>query len=80
MAAPFAEPMPTLLRHTQAHNVSASNINDKMPHSNRSPIVFIGDACHPMSPFSGVPRSVLTSCFPVRIPSPGVLPQLQLSS
>ena len=52
--ADFAEPWPTLLRRTQAAGLKASNPMDKLPHDNVSPVVFIGDACHPMSPFSGV--------------------------
>ncbi|KAK9795220.1 hypothetical protein WJX73_003740 [Symbiochloris irregularis] len=51
---PFAEPWPTLLCKTDlSYGLSASNPSDKLPHRNRAPVVFIGDACHPMNPFSG---------------------------
>ena len=53
MAAPFAEPLPTLLHHTQPQDLSAHNVYEKLPHTNASPVIFLGDALHPMSPFSG---------------------------
>ena len=27
---------------------------DKLPHANTAPVIFIGDSCHPMIPFSGI--------------------------
>lgn len=54
MAEPFSEPLATLIRHTPPQQLDARNTYDKLPHANGGPVIFIGDACHPMSPFSGV--------------------------
>lgn len=52
---PFSEPLQTLIRATDPTTLIAMNAMDKAPfaHEGNSPIVFIGDSNHAMSPFAG---------------------------
>lgn len=49
----FTEPWLTMFERTLWRNVSIYAPVDKLPHANTAPIIFIGDSCHPMVPFSG---------------------------
>ena len=53
--ASFSEPWPTLWKHTSVEDLWASALMDKLPHKNdtTAPVIFIGDSCHAMTPFSG---------------------------
>ncbi|KAK9839942.1 hypothetical protein WJX74_000847 [Apatococcus lobatus] len=55
LAAGFKEPLHSMIRETRPSSLSAFNAIDKLPHPNsgENGIVYIGDAWHPMSPFSG---------------------------
>ncbi len=55
LAAGFAEPLQSMIRATRVSSLSAFSAIDKLPHPNtgENGIVYIGDAWHPMSPFSG---------------------------
>ena len=65
-AAPFIEPWPFILKSTPVHDLKVFVPKDKLPHKNSGPVVFIGDSCHPMVPYSGMshPRG----CRIVNIP------------
>ena len=55
LAAGFSEPLQSMIGETRPSSLSAFNAIDKLPHSNNGDngVVYIGDAWHPMSPFSG---------------------------
>ncbi len=54
LAAGFTEPFPSMLRVTPASSLIAIPAQDKLPHPmHDGRIVYIGDAWHAMSPFSG---------------------------
>lgn len=50
---PYGEPMPTLFKQTLPSTVSVFNAKDMVPFRNHGSVIFIGDAQHAMSPFSG---------------------------
>lgn len=50
----YTEPWQTILGNTQWENISIYAPVDKLPHANKAPVIFIGDSCHPMVPFSGM--------------------------
>ena len=52
-AVHFRGPWPQLIANTQLDSVSALALTDKLPHKNTAPIIFLGDSCHAMSPYSG---------------------------
>lgn len=52
-SAPFSEPWSTILNHTPLDNIKVFIPSDKLPHTNKAPVVCIGDSCHPMVPYSG---------------------------
>lgn len=55
LGRPFPEPLPTLIKATDPSTLTVMNAMDKRPfaHENGSPIIFIGDSNHAMSPFAG---------------------------
>ncbi len=55
LAAGFGEPLQSMIQATRVSSLTAFSAVDKMPHPNtgENGIVYIGDAWHPMSPFSG---------------------------
>ena len=57
LGARFAEPFNTIVEHTDLSAVMSLNAHDKMPfaHDNidKTPIIYIGDCNHALSPFSG---------------------------
>lgn len=55
LGRPFSEPLPTLIKATDPSTLTVMNAMDKRPfaHENGSPIIFIGDSNHAMSPFAG---------------------------
>ena len=50
---PFAEPLPMLFKNTAPSALYATPLMEKLPHSNKAPVICIGDSLHPMTPFSG---------------------------
>ncbi|CAF4729556.1 unnamed protein product, partial [Rotaria sp. Silwood2] len=50
---PFCEPIPTLFKETLHSSVAVTNAKDMMPFRNHGSAIFIGNAQHAMSPFSG---------------------------
>lgn len=52
--APYAEPFPTLVKNTPVSGLYAAPLMEKLPHSNKAPVICIGDCLHPMTPFSGM--------------------------
>lgn len=56
------EPLLTLIRQTPASALVAMPARDKPPHAiHDRGVVYIGDAWHPMSPFSGSKPSLMRS-------------------
>ncbi|KAK9837382.1 hypothetical protein WJX84_006687 [Apatococcus fuscideae] len=54
LAKGFPEPLPSLLHATKATSMVSYPCMDKLPHPNHdNGVVYLGDAWHPMSPFSG---------------------------
>ena len=52
----WAGPWPIIWENTVRNGLKAYSPIAKPPHRNKAPIIFIGDSCHPMTPFSGAPQ------------------------
>lgn len=58
LADGFAEPLHSMIRETPASSLVALPAMDRPPHPiHGNGVVYIGDAWHPMSPFSGKPSA-----------------------
>ena len=54
LADGFSEPLPSVLRETDAASLTALPAIDRLPHAvHDNGVVYIGDAWHPMPPFAG---------------------------